>query len=169
MSKIDDDFIDVKPINSNMDNTFKFNKLTEKKIVFDYSEKKNKSKKKIKKSKKLKKNKNVKKKIKEEKEKNFYEKFDYRYKSEKEIANQYSNELDIDLDSKIRISQSSRETNSTFRKNLEAFTFDRFQYLDVNPQKVGNLKTNFTRGGDITRESKNNKTNFKKKDFDFNY
>ena len=40
MSKIDDDFIDVKPINSNMDNTFKFNKLTEKKIVFDYSEKK---------------------------------------------------------------------------------------------------------------------------------
>lgn len=162
MSKIDDDFIDVKPINSNMDNTFKFNKLTEKKIVFDYSGK-NKSKKEIKKSKK------IKEKVKEMKEKNFYEKFNYRYKAEKEIANKYSNELDIDLDSKIRISQSSRETNSTFRKNLEAFTFDRFQYLDVNPQKVGNLKTNFTRGGDITRENKNNKTNFKKKDYDFNY
>lgn len=50
--------------------------------------------------------------------------------------------------------KSSRDSNQEFRKNIESFSFNRFQYLDTNPQKVGNNDDHLKRVGENTRKKK---------------
>lgn len=103
--------------------------------------------------------------------------FDYKstsksiYKAKTEVGNGGKGTGDINLNNQMWYPKSSRDSNQEFRKNIESFSFDRFQYLDKNPQKVGNVDDHLKRVGESTRKTKkeldNNmdrrKFNFQKK------
>jgi len=59
-------------------------------------------------------------------------------------------DLKIDASNDLRFGQASRNTNKQFRKNREAFTINRFDYLDNEQNKV--LPYNIV--GESTREKK---------------
>lgn len=84
--------------------------------------------------------------------------FDYKvtslYKAKTAVGNSGKGDGDININNDMWYPKSSRESNDKFRKNIESFSFDRFQYLDTNPQKVGNTDDNLKRLGENTRKTK---------------
>ncbi len=99
---------------------------------------------------------------KNEKKKNFNAKdtfnFDYKvnsmYKANIDVGNKGKGDGDINVNNNMWYPKSSRDSNEEFRKNIESFSFDRFQYLDTNPQKIGNKDDNLKRVGENTRKTK---------------
>ena len=76
------------------------------------------------------------------------------YKAKTEVGNGGKGDGDININNQMWYPKSSRDSNEEFRKNIESFSFDRFQYLDKNPQKVGNVGDNLKRVGESTRKTK---------------
>ena len=84
--------------------------------------------------------------------------FDYKvnsmYKANTDVGNKGNGDGDINISNNMWYPKSSRDSNKEFRKNIESFSFDRFQYLDTNPQKVGNKDDHLKRVGENTRKTK---------------
>lgn len=86
--------------------------------------------------------------------------FDFNYKKESlykaktAVGNSGKGDGDININNNMWYPKSSRESNDKFRKNIESFSFDRFQFLDTNPQKVGNKDDHLKRVGENTRKTK---------------
>ena len=84
--------------------------------------------------------------------------FDYKvnsmYKANTDVGNKGKGDGDININNNMWYPKSSRDSNKEFRKNIESFSFNRFQYLDINPQKIGNKDDHLKRVGENTRKSK---------------
>ena len=76
------------------------------------------------------------------------------YNAKTAVGNGGKGDGDINMNNQMWYPKSSRDSNQEFRKNIESFSFDRFQYLDTNPQKVGNVDDNLKRVGENTRKTK---------------
>jgi hypothetical protein len=82
------------------------------------------------------------------------------YKAKTAVGNGGKGDGDININNQMWYPKSSRDSNQEFRKNIESFSFDRFQYLDKNPQKVGNIGDNLKRVGESTRKTKKKLENY---------